>query len=165
MGMLRPVPALIATLVLLAGSACSGGPQQPITKLVEPVDVKTGWFDAGVENGMNKLVPSATLSLRNISSEPVANVQLNAVIRRVGETEEWGGAFMKVVGTEGIPPGGQTKPIILRSNLGYTGTEPRAQMLKNRQFVDASVQVFAKHGGNQWVKLGEWPIARDLLTQ
>ena len=105
------------------------------------------------------------LSLKNVSSEPVANVQLNAVIRRAGETEEWGGAFMKVIGIEGIPPGGTTKPIVLRSNLGYTGIEPRAQMLKNRQFVDARVQVFAKHGGNQWMKLGEWPIARELLTQ
>ena len=58
-----------------------------------------------------------------------------------------------------------TEPIVLRSNLGYTGTEPRAQMLKNSQFVDAQVQVFAKHGGNQWTKLGEWRIERDLLTQ
>ena len=129
------------------------------------MDVKTGWFDAGVEDGKNKLVPTVMLALRNVSSEPVANVQLNAVIRRAGEAEEWGGAFRKVIGTDGIPPGATTKPIVLRSNLGYTGVEPRAQMLKNRQFVDAHVQVFAKHGGNQWVKLGEWPIARELLTQ
>jgi hypothetical protein len=66
---------------------------------------------------------------------------------------------------EAIPPGGTTKPIVLRSNLGYTGSEPRAQMLKNSQFVDAHVQVFAKHGGNQWTKLGEWQIAREMLTQ
>ena len=163
--MARASASLLVLLTVLSAVACGSGAQQPITKLVEPVNVKTGWFDAGVENGMNKLVPTAMLSLKNVSAEPVANVQLNAVIRRVGETEEWGGAFTKVVGTEGIPPGGQTKPIILRSNLGYTGIDPRAQMLKNRQFVDASVQVFAKHGGNQWVKLGEWPIARDLLTQ
>jgi hypothetical protein len=25
--------------------------------------------------------------------------------------------------------------------------------------------VFAKHGGNQWTKLGEWQIAREMLTQ
>lgn len=149
----------------IVGVACGSGAQQPITKLVELVNVKTGWFDAGVENGMNKLVPTVMLTLKNVSTEPVGNVQLNAVIRRAGETEEWGGAFMKVIGTEGIAPAGATKPIVLRSNLGYTSTEPRAQMLKNRQFVDAQVQVFAKHGGNQWVKLGEWPIARELLTQ
>ena len=163
--MVHITKSLPAVLVLLFVVSCGSSAQQPITKLVEPTQVKTGWFDAGVENGMNKLVPTVTLTLKNVSSEPVANVQLNAVVRRVGETEEWGGAFMKVIGTEGIPAGGSTKPIVLRSNLGYTGTEPRAQMLKNRQFVDAHVQVFAKHGGNQWMKLGEWPVARELLTQ
>ena len=157
--------SLLTLLLLVLAAACGSGSREPITKLVQPVDVKTGWFDAGVENGMNKLLPTVMLSLKNVTNEPVSNVQLNAVIRRAGETEEWGGAFVKVVGNDGIPPGGQTKPIVLRSNLGYTGIEPRAQMLKNRQFVDAQVQVFAKHGGNQWIKLGEWPIARDLLTQ
>ena len=165
MDMARTATYLLGVFTLIAVASCGGGAQEPITKLVQPVDVKTGWFDAGVENGMNKLLPTVMLSLKNVTNEPVANLQLNAVIRRTGETEEWGGAFVKVVGSEGIPPGAQSKPIVLRSNLGYTGIEPRAQMLKNRQFVDAHVQVFAKHGGNQWVKLGEWPIARDLLTQ
>ena len=146
-------------------SACGSSPSQPITKLVAPVDVKTGWFDAGVEDGKNKLVPTVMLTLKNVSSEPVANVQLNAVIRRVGETEEWGGAFQKVIGIDGIAPGARRNLSCFDRTLGYTGVEPRAQMLKNRQFVDAHVQVFAKHGGNQWVKLGEWPIARELLTQ
>ena len=165
MYMHHAVKLLTLLFVLVAVTSCGSSASEPINKLVEPVDVKTGWFDAGVENGMNKLVPTVTLTLKNVSSAPVANVQLNAVIRRVGETEEWGGAFQKVVGMEAIPPGGSTKPIVLRSNLGYTGIEPRAQMLKNSQFVDAHVQVFAKHGGNQWTKLGEWQIAREMLTQ
>jgi|SRR5215203_2193223 len=156
---------LLLLLAGLAAAGCGAGASEPITKLVEPVDVRTGWFDAGVENGMNKLLPTVTLTLKNVSSEPVANVQLNAVIRRVGETDEWGGAYQKVVGSDPLPPGAMSKPIVLRSNLGYTGIEPRAQMLKNSQFVDAHVQVFAKHGGNQWTKLGEWQIAREMLTQ
>jgi hypothetical protein len=163
--MRRTSNALLIALFCLAGVSCAGGPREPINKLVAPVDVKTGWFDAGVEDGKNKLVPTIMLTLKNMSGEAVANVQLNAVIRRVGESEEWGGAFQKVIGTDGIAPGASTKPIVLRSNLGYTGIEPRAQMLKNSQFVDAQVQVFAKHGGNQWTKLGEWQIARELLTQ
>ncbi len=145
--------------------SCSGSAREPINKLIAPVEVKTGWFDAGVEDGKNKLVPAVMLTLKNMSGDHVANVQLNAVIRRVGESDEWGGAYQKVIGTEGIAPGASTKPIVLRSNLGYTGIEPRVQMLKNSQFVDAQVQLFAKHGGNQWTKLGEWQIARELLTQ
>ena len=156
---------LIAAFGMALAVACGSRASQPINTLIEPVDVRTGWFDAGVEDGKNKLLPTIVLRLRNVSSEPVANVQLNAVIRRVGETEEWGGAFRKVIDSTGLAPGATTDPIVLRSNLGYTGTEPRAQMLKNSQFVDAQVQVFAKHGGSQWTRLGEWRIARELLTQ
>jgi hypothetical protein len=155
---------LAALLAAVALSGCGRAGAGNITQLVTATEVKTGWYDAGVENGLNKLVPTVVLSLKNVGREPVANVQLNAVIRRVGETEEWGGAFTKAIGNDGLPPGNVTKPIVLRSNLGYTGIEPRAQMLKNKQFVDAHVQVFAKHGGEQWVKLGEWPIARELMT-
>ena len=159
---------LLITLAacLVAASACGGSAAQDITKILAVTDVKTGWWDAGVENGMNKLLPSVILTLKNTDpATPLSNIQLNAVIRRIGETDEWGGAYEKVIGTNALPPGASTKPIMLRSNLGYTGSEPRAQMLKNKQFVDAHIQVFVKHGGAQWVKLGEWPVARELLTQ
>ena len=155
-------------LLLLAGAACAAGcggaGQQDITKMLAANDVQTGWFDKGVENGMNKLVPTVMLTLKNVSNEPVSLVQVNAVIRRAGETEEWGGAFVRAVGSEGLPQGASTKPIVLRSQLGYTGTEARAQMLQNKQFVDVRVQIFLKHGGEQWVKLGEWPVSRQLLV-
>jgi len=158
--------ACLVALVSGAGaSACSSRAAQDITKVLVVSDVKTGWYDAGVENGMNKLVPTVILTLKNTGNEAITNVQVNAVIRRKGEAEEWGGAYVKVVGANGLAQGASTKPIVLRSNLGYTSIEPRAQMLKHSQFVDAQVQVFVKHGGEQYVKLGEWPVARDLLTQ
>ena len=43
--------------------------------------------------------------------------------------------------------------------------QPRAQMLRNRNFVDARVELFAKYRANNWVKLGEYRIDRQLLTQ
>jgi len=159
---------LLACLVMIASgssAACRSRAAQNITKVLVVSDAKTGWYDAGVENGMNKLVPTVILTLKNTGSEPITNVQVNAVIRRTGEADEWGGAYVKVVGANGLPPGASTKPIMLRSNLGYTSIETRAQMLKHTQFKDAQVQVFLKHGGEQYVKLGEWPVARELLTQ
>jgi hypothetical protein len=170
MQMLRNVSAnvLACLITILIGAnvvACRSRSEPEITKVLAISDVKTGWYDAGVENGMNKLVPTVILTLKNAGGDPISNVQLNAVIRRVQETEEWGGAYVKVIGANGLPPGASTKPIVLRSNLGYTGIEPRSQMLKNTQFRDAHVQVFVKHGGEQYKKLGEWPVARELLTQ
>jgi hypothetical protein len=110
-------------------------------------------------------VPTLTIRLKNVSPQKVALVQLNAVIRRVGETEEWGGAYTRAIGSDGLAPGASTPPIVLRSNLGYTGVEPRNVMLKNSQFVDAHIQLFGKYGGANWAKLGEYPITRELLTQ
>jgi hypothetical protein len=37
-------------------------------------------------------------------------------------------------------------------------------MLQNKAFIDATVQVFAKYGSVQWVKKGEYPVERRLMT-
>jgi hypothetical protein len=158
-------PAVLA-LLLLAGAATACIPaDRPIPETLAATDVSSGWYDVGVENGKNKLSPSITLTVKNISSTPVASVQLNAVFRRVGETEEWGGAYVQLVGSDGLAPGASTKPVMLRSQLGYTSTEPRALMLKNSLFLDTRVWVFAKLGAQQWAKLGEWPITRELILR
>jgi hypothetical protein len=163
---MKRLAVLFLAIGLLSGCAKPAASTQDISKLIAVTDVKTGWFDAGVENGMNKLVPTLTVTLKNVSDQKVALVQLNAVIRRVGEQEEWGGAYTRqAINSAGLAPGASTAPIVLRSNLGYTGTEPRNVMLKNSRFVDAHIQLFAKYGGSNWAKLGEYPISRDLLTQ
>jgi hypothetical protein len=38
-------------------------------------------------------------------------------------------------------------------------------MLQNKEFVDARVQIFGKHGSRNWVKIGEYTIDRQLLTE
>jgi hypothetical protein len=157
---------LAVAACLLSLSACRGSAAtEDISRLLAVTDVKTGWFDAGIEKGMNKLVPTMMLTLKNASNEKISLVQLNAVVRRVGDKEEWGGAYTQAIGSEGLAPGASTKQIVLRSKLGYTGIEPRNVMLKNRLFVDARIQLFAKWGGANWVKIGEYPIARELLTE
>jgi hypothetical protein len=55
--------------------------------------------------------------------------------------------------------------LVLRSERGYTGDESRLQMLQNTAFVDAKVEIFGKHGSRFWVKMGEFQIDRQLLTE
>ena len=154
--------AIVLALALLA-SSCNR--VNPITVL-EPTDVVTGWFDAGIlEDGKNKLVPSVSLKLRNKSEQPVGSIQINAVFRRVGEQEMWGEHFSWAIRGDDLPPGAQTEPLVLRSNLGYTGDQPRMQMLQNKEFVDAKVDIFLKQGSQSWAKLAEFQIARQLLTK
>jgi hypothetical protein len=159
---LRIIPCVV--VALLAVTSC-GGSEVDISRALEVTDVTTGWYDAGVENGLNKLLPTVGFRLKNVTSEPVTYVQLNAVFRLDGESEEWGGSFSKAIDGDGLAPGASTDRLELRSHLGYTSTEPRAIMLKHSQFKDANVKVFAKHGGQQWAPLGEWNIERAVLSR
>jgi hypothetical protein len=158
----------LAFLLLLAATGWATGCTRNIelVKALDVTDVHTGWYDAGLQpDGKNKLVPSVSLKLRNVWNEPVKGVHINAVFRRVNEQEAWGEHFVRAIGPDGLNPGETGGPLVLRSNLGYTGTESRMQMLQHREFVDAKVEIFGKQGSQTWVKLGEYTIDRQLLTQ
>jgi len=153
-------------LPLLAAFLLTACESREVEKDLRVVDVHTGWYDVGVQqNGENKLVPSISLGLENISDREIASVQLNAVFKRLGEEQSWGEHFIRAIDTSGLATGATVRNIVLRSNLGYTGSEPRLQMLQNKEFVDARVEIFGKHGSRNWVKMGEYPIDRQLLTE
>jgi hypothetical protein len=156
----------LACIALAGLLSISCGASEGAVAALEPLDVVTGWFDAGiVEGGKNKLVPSVTLKLRNKSDEPIRSVQVNAIFRRVGEQEMWGEYFGWAIPREPLPAGASTNTLVMRSALGYTGEQPRMQMLQNTQFVDAKVEIYLKQGSRVWAKLAEYPIQRQLLTQ
>jgi hypothetical protein len=54
---------------------------------------------------------------------------------------------------------------VIRAPQGYTGVQSRTQLLENRYFVDAKVEVFGKHGSAPPVKIGEYRIDRQLLAE
>ncbi len=156
----------LAVLALMALAAACGGPPAPLDTVVRVDDVVTGWFDAGVtDDGKNKIVPSISLTLINTGGDPTGGIQLNCIFRRVGDPEEWSTALVRVVDTNGLAPGATAPPVVVRAPQGYTGVQPRAQLLDNRLFIDAKVEVFGKHGSATWVKLGDFRIDRQLLTR
>lgn len=158
-----PGLALMALLMLTSGCGASAD----AVASLEPIDVVTGWFDDGIiEGGKNKLVPSVSLKLRNKGSAPLRSVQINAIFKRVGEPEMWGEYFGWAVPREQpLQPGATTASLVMRSTLGYTGVQPRMQMLQNKEFVDARVEIFLKQGSKVLTKLAEFPIDRQLLTR
>jgi hypothetical protein len=149
--------------VMTCATACAG--DVDVQEALKVTDVITGYHDAGIVAGKNKLVPSISFHVRNGADAPVSSVQLNAVFRVVGDEEELGSAFVRGIDASGLEPGGTTRAFVLRSSLGYTGEQPRTQMLQHREFRDVQVEIFAKHGSKQWVKLGQFKVDRQLLTQ
>lgn len=157
-------PTRLVWLVLTA--ALLGGCQsREVENDLRIVEVRTGWHDAGIVNGQNKLVPSVSFKIQNVSQAAIDGVQINAVFRRVNEPEAWGDRLIRGIGDEGLAPGATGRTLVVRSERGYTGDESRLQMLKNSQFVDAKVELFGKHGSRTWVKMAEFQIDRELVTE
>ena len=146
---------LLVCLVVCAGCA------KPVdlTTGLRVQNVTTGWFDAGIVNGQNKLVPSISFTLKNVSDQKLIALQIKAVFRRVTEKDEWGDGFLGLPRAQWLEPDATSAPLIIRSQLGYTGSDQsREDMLQNSHFVDANVQLFAKYGPTQWAKMGEYAI-------
>jgi len=160
----RVVARVLTAAAVLIAPACA--PPVDLAKNLQVVDVSTAWFDAGIVNGQNKLVPMITFQLKNGSSQSLPVLQANVLFHRISDPNvEWGSGFLSVAGSQGLAAGATTNPLTVKSNLGYTGSDQtRQEMMQNKAFVDATVQVFAKYGSAQWVKMGEYPIERRLVT-
>jgi len=162
---MRAALAMVLAGVFLAASSCS-----------RPVDLarscklqaeETGWYDAGItKDGKNKLVPTIVFRVSNTGSTALGQVQFNCLFKRVGDREERSEVVLRgaSVGANDLAPGATTGPITARATEGYTGVEPRVTMLANRLFVDFKVEIFGKAGSAAPVKLGEFPIKRQLLA-
>jgi hypothetical protein len=167
--MLRRLPDVRGGLVVLVllticlQVACSR--TREVEKDLRIIDARTGWYDAGIVDGKNKIVPSIAFKLQNVSEEEIARVQVNAIFHRVNETEPWGEHYAPAISADGLAQNVSTNEIVLRGNLGYTSPDQsRAEILADRRFVDVKVEIFGKHGSRTWVKMGEFPIERKLLT-
>jgi hypothetical protein len=158
----RPaVAALAGILAACAASAC--GPSVDLKQALQVTDVSSGWFDAGIQDGKNKLVPSVTFKLKKNADVNLSSVSLNLTFRFTGAQDQIDEVYVQSVLFEGS----ETAPVTARTKWGYTADPPqtRAEMLKHSEFRDTEVQIFAKRGSTQWTELQRVTIARQLLTQ
>ena len=155
----------VAMLILSLGAAGCGAPDIDVAKVVKIADLTTGWFDVGIVDGQNKLVPNAVVTVRNTGTVKLSGLQIYVVFRFIGESEELGSGSFVLRGKDALEPNATSKPVNARANWGFSGLQPRAQMLMHSQFKDARVEIFAKHGSTPFVKLTEAKVARQLLTK
>jgi hypothetical protein len=156
----------LAAIAALSLSSCMSKPVD-LTKALQVTDVTTGYFDAGiVEGNKNKIVPTVSFRLKNVSGEDIASVQVIAKFNVVNDPEELGSApYVPAIGSDGLPPGKTTPPVVMKTNLGYTSEAPRATMFTHSAFKDVQVELFGKHQAQQFQKLGVFKIDRQLLTR
>ena len=164
--------ASAATLALLASSAGCSKPVD-LKQALQVTDVTSGYFDVGVVDGKNKLVPSISFKLKKSVDDSLRPLSVNVSFKQLPQAgaaippgspaeNDWDEVFLQSVPFDG----NQTALLTFKAKNGYTGDPPqtRADMLKNRYFQDVRVHVFAKHSASQWVEIATLELPRQLLT-
>jgi hypothetical protein len=157
---MRGFRRLLVSLALVA-AACTG--EVDLKQALQVTDVTTGWYDAGIVSGKNKLIPTVTFRLKKSVDVSVPALALNLVFKAEGDTDDWDDFFVQRVD---FIDGVQTAPIVVRPEKGYTGDPPqsRQDMLNNSQFRDLNVTIFGKQSASQWTELHRTKVARQLIA-
>jgi hypothetical protein len=157
----RPV---LIVLFSLAASACGG--TVDVKEAFTVTDVSGGWFDAGISDGKNRLVPSVSFRIQKKTTEEVSSPSLNILFKRLvgGKEEEFEDVFMQRVE---FTQGNSTDLLTVRPQAGYAGEgqQSRADMLNNSQFFDVRAIIFAKQSSSNWIELARYDLPRQLLTK
>lgn len=152
-----------AALCVVTAAAC--GPGADVTEALSIESVTTGWLDVGPIGAGNKLVPVVSFTVKNTTDRTLAPVQVNAVFRRVGDASEWTNGLVTAAGSRGLAPAAATDRLVIKGDAGYTGSDSQSELLENAHFVDATVDLFARYGSQQWARVGQYRIARQLVER
>jgi hypothetical protein len=151
----------VLALGVALASSVSCGQRIDLSRLAV-VETFTGWYDNGIKDGKNHLVPSVSFRLQNNGQVPVTYVQLTIAFWLAGADGEYDGREVSGVGDNPIPPGGSSEPILVRAQHGYTLEQPRAELFTHSGFRDVTARILAKRDG-RIVRIAEVPIDRRLI--
>lgn len=158
------VGASLLAVLLTAGCSRSVDVKQAL----EVAEATSGWYDAGIVNGKNKIVPSVTFRLKKKPDSDLSGVALNVVFRHppppgTNVEEDWDEVFIQ---RADFRDANETQPLTVRPEKGYTGDPPqsRLEILQHSQFRDVRARIFAKASSSQWVEIGTVDVQRQLIV-
>lgn len=134
-----------------------------VARSVRVEDVSGGWSVSTAADGRARLLPTVSFQLRNVSSAPLASVQVNVIFHRAGTADVWSDVVRRAITSSAVASGIATGPIVAQAPIGYTGDEDTGKLLTHPQFVDSSVSIYARHGAEHWTYLGEYPLPRQIV--
>ena len=162
-----PFRARVLLAVLIAAAACSRSVD--VKQALEVTDTSSGWYDAGIVEGKNKIVPSVTFRLKKKPDVDLAGVALNVVFRHPAAAgsnleEDWDEVFIQ---RAAFKDANETETLTVRPEKGYTGDPPQSRLdiLKHSQFRDLRARIFAKYSSSQWVEIGAVDVQRQLIVR
>src|SRR5215213_1217704 len=136
---------MLATLAVLALWAPAWGCSAPVDlkQALQITDVTSGYADAGIVGGKNKVVPAITFRLKKSGSDSLRPLSVNVSFKQLPQPgtafapgspaeNDWDEVFVQNVPFDND----QSQPLTFRAKNGYTGDPPqsRADILKHRMF-------------------------------
>ena len=163
---IRGVVLALLAVAILAAASC----RQTIDykQALKVSDLSGGWFDAGIVDGKNKLVPSLSFRIHKPAGARIGSLALNVIFKRVSpdrkQEEDLDEVFLQTVE---FSEGDSTPLLTVRPQHGYTGDAPqtRAELLQHSQFWDGRAVVFVKQSSTTWVDLIRYDVPRVVLTK
>lgn len=162
MSLRRTLFIVAAAVAVLPVVSC--GSQIALDKVIQITDVHSGYTDMGLVNGETKLVPTATVRVKNTGTETINGFQLSASFWRVGEDGQKDEIQLPHLVAKDIAPGALSDPITIRANFGYKLEGARADFFTHSMFVDFTIRVVGKISGGLF-KIGEVPVERKILPK
>lgn len=154
--------AMAVALCLTASIAC--GPGVDLSKSLRVTDVLGGYYDAGVKDGKNYLLPSISFRLHNQIDRKIGPVQLTVAFWMDGADGEWDSLVLQGIRGQGLQPGATTESLLARGNVGYTLEGSRADFFAHSGFRDITAKLFASQAGSI-VRIGEFKLERTIIPQ
>lgn len=156
------VLAVGAAVAVIPAAGCGSGAE--LDKVVTIAESQSGYVDLGIVNGQTKLVPSATIKVKNTGTTPLSGFQLSASFWRTGEDGQKDETQLQRLVAKDLAPGALSDPIVIRANFGYSLAGARADFFNHSLFIDFSIKVFGKTAGRIY-RIGEVKVDRRILTK
>ena len=156
----RPLGLVAALVALVVASAC--GPDVDVAKSITVTDVISGYYDNGLKNGWNYLMPSITFRLANSAPSSVTGLELTVAYWQDGKDGEWDSVLLQRIGNDTIPAGGKSDPVTVRGTVGYRLEDVRNNLFTHHSFVDVTAKIFARRGGRIY-PIGNVKLEHQIL--
>jgi hypothetical protein len=155
-------PLLVLAVLFFLTPATACGPSVDLSKALEVTDLLTGYYDDGVKDGKNHLVPSISFRLHNKESRAIGPVQLSVAFWQKGADGEWDSTVVQAITGRGLDAGATTDSILVRASVGYNLEGARTDLFNHSQFKDVIAKLFASQAG-EIVPIGQYTLDRSII--
>lgn len=133
-------------------------------EFAKSVDIKlieTKWYDKKISAGNAIIVPSITLTVKNLSQEPLQDIVFKCMFVFT-DTGQWLSDGLLQALKKPLPPGETSEEILVKADHGYKASSKEAFIKNRANWKMVKVKVFARSMDSDYALLGTYPVSREI---